>query len=298
MSDAVPVGEAPVHGSAVSRVAVVTDSTADLPAGRAATLGVHVVPLRVLIGARSLVDGAEITPSDVARALREKKQVTTSRPAPSEFAAEFQRRLDAGAETVVCINISAALSGTWEAATLAAQDFPHGVVRVVDSRSTAAGLGYAVAAAARVAADGGSAARVQEAAIETIDRTRTLFYVDTLEYLRRGGRIGSASALLATSLSIKPLLQMAEGQIVALEKVRTASKAMARLVALAAATAGEGAVDITVHHLAASQRAAVIAAQLAEQLPAAETVRVAELGAVIAAHLGPGVIGAVVSRRP
>jgi len=278
------------------RVAVVTDSTADMAAGRADALDVRVVPLRVMVGTSAAIDG-EIKPSDVARALRERKRVTTSRPSPAEFAATFQACLDAGASRVVSINISAALSGTWEAAVLASQDFPHGVVRVIDSRSTAAGLGFAVLAAAEVADAGGSAAEVQGAATATIDRTKTMFYVDTLEYLRRGGRIGSASALMATSLSVKPLLQMVEGQIVALEKVRTASKAMARLVQLATEAAGNGPVDIAVHHLAAEARAAVTAAQLASALPKAESVRVAELGAVISAHLGPGVIGIVVARR-
>jgi DegV family protein with EDD domain len=276
-------------------VAVVTDSTADLPLP-AEELGVAVVPLRVTVGTSVAVDGA-VTPAEVAQALREKKRVTTSRPTPAEFAARFRECLDGGASHVVSVNISAALSGTWEAATLAAQDFPHGVVRVVDSRSTAAGLGFAVAAAAGVASGGGTAAEVQGAAAAAVDRTRTLFYVDTLEYLRRGGRIGSASALLATSLSVKPLLQMVEGHIVGLEKVRTSSKAMARLVDLAVDAAGPGAVDVAVHHLAAEARAGTVAAQLAERLPHAETVRIAELGAVISAHLGPGVIGVVVARR-
>jgi DegV family protein with EDD domain len=277
------------------RVAVVTDSTADLPRS-AADLGVVVVPLRVMLGPSASVDGS-VRPGQVAQALREKKRVTTSRPSPAEFAAAFRRCLDGGASHVVSVNISAALSGTWEAATLAAQDFGHGVVRVVDSRSTAAGLGFAVAAAAAVAADGGTAADVQGAAVATVDRTRTLFYVDTLEYLRRGGRIGAASALLATSLSVKPLLQMVEGHIVALEKVRTASKAMARLVELAVEAAGTGPVDIAVHHLAAELRAEQVAAELSDRVPRAESVRVAELGAVIAAHLGPGVIGTVIARR-
>jgi DegV family protein with EDD domain len=277
------------------RVAVVTDSTADLPLA-ADDLGVCVVPLRVTLGSRVAVDG-EVSPADVAEALRQKKRVTTSRPAPAEFAAQFRACLEDGASHVVCVSISAALSGTWQAAALAAQDFPHGVVRVVDSRSTAGALGFAVAAAAGVAASGGLVADVQGAAVAAADRTRTLFYVDTLEYLRRGGRIGSASALLATSLSVKPLLQMVEGSIVGLEKVRTASKAMARLVDLAVEAAGAGPVDVAVHHLAAEGRAGIVAAQLAERLPAAETIRISELGAVIAAHLGPGVIGIVVARR-
>ena len=280
------------------RVALVTDSTACLPAGAGERLGIARVPLRVTLGHRTAVDdGVDVTPDDVTRALREKFPVSTSRPTPAEFAATYRRLLDEGAEHIVSVHLSAALSGTWESATLAAQDFPHGVVRVVDSRSTAMGLGFAVLAAAERAAGGGSAAEVQGAATEVVDHTRTLFYVDTLEYLRRGGRIGAGAALLATSLKVKPLLQMVEGQIVALEKVRTSARAMSRLAELTVAAAGGGPVDLAVHHLAAPDRAEALAAQLRGALPQLGECHVAELGAVIGAHLGPGVLGTVLVRR-
>jgi DegV family protein with EDD domain len=124
-----------------------------------------------------------------------------------------------------------------------------------------------------------------------------MFYVDTLEFLRRGGRIGTAAALFATSLSVKPLLQMVEGQIVPLEKVRTSTRAVARLVELTVAAAGTGPVDLAVHHLAAVERATALEAQLRSALPQLGESRVAELGAVIGAHLGPGVLGTVLVRR-
>lgn len=280
------------------RVAVVTDSTSCLAQDDLAEYGIEVVPLRVTLGHRTAVDdGVDVTPADVTRALRQKFAVRTSRPTPDEFAAAFQRQLDGGASHVVSVHISAALSGTWEAATLAAQDFPHGVVRVVDSRSTAMGLGYAVLAAARRARDGGSPAQVQGAAVATVDGTRTMFYVDTLEYLRRGGRVGNASALFATTLAVKPLLQMVEGQIVPLEKVRTSSRAVARLVELTVRAAGNAPVAVAVHHLAAAERAASVQEQLRDAIPDLRESRVAELGAVIGAHLGPGVLGIVVVRR-
>jgi DegV family protein with EDD domain len=278
-------------------IAVVTDSTADLPAALVAELDIRVVPLRVNIDGRSVRDGLDVTPHEVAEALRAKANVTTSRPSPADFAATYQACLDDGASHVVSIHLAAPLSGTWEAATLAAQDFGHGVVRVVDSRSTAMALGFAVLAAARSARDGASAAQVQGAATDTVDNTRTLFYVDTLEYLRRGGRIGTATALLATSLAVKPLLQMVEGQVVALEKVRTPSKALARLVQLTAAAAGPGPVDLAVHHLDALERAEVVAAQLRAAVPQLGELYVVELGAVVGAHLGPGVIGTVIVRH-
>jgi DegV family protein with EDD domain len=278
-------------------VKVVTDSTSCLSADAVEKYDISVVPLRVNMGARSAVDGVNVSAADVARALRAKVQVSTSRPTPAEFAARYQELLDAGASHVVSVHLSSALSGTWESAVLAAQDFPHGVVRVVDSRSTAMGLGFAVLAAAQRAVDGGSAAEVQGAATATVDATRTLFYVDTLEYLRRGGRIGTAAALFATTLSVKPLLQLVEGQIVALEKVRTSTKALARLVELTSQAGGRDRVDLAVHHLAAADRAAAVEAQLREQLPRLGESYVSELGPVIGAHLGPGVVGTVIVRR-
>jgi DegV family protein with EDD domain len=284
--------------ASTERVGVVTDSTSCLPAAELDELRIAVVPLRVTLGHRVAVDdGVDVTPADVTRALREKHTVRTSRPTPDEFAGAFQKVLDGGSSRIVSVHISSALSGTWESATLAAQDFPHGVVRVVDSRSTAMGLGFAALSAARCARDGGSAAQVQGAAVGTVDGTRTMFYVDTLEYLRRGGRIGNAAAFFATTLSVKPLLQMVEGQIVPLEKVRTSSRAVARLVELTVRAAGNSGVSIAVHHLAAKERAEAVADQLRDQIPDLREVRVAELGAVIGAHLGPGVIGIVLSRR-
>lgn len=276
--------------------AIVTDSTAYLPNG-AVGAGVLVVPLRVQLGSRTAVDGVDITADDVVAALRAHVRVSTSRPSPAEFAAAYQSCLAAGADHIVSIHLASALSGTWESAVLASQDFGYGVVRVVDSRATAMGLGWAVLAAAEAARGGASAAEVQVAATEVIDRTRTLFYVDTLEFLRRGGRIGMAASLLATSLSVKPLLQMVEGQIVGLEKVRTSSKAISRLVGLTREAAGDGPVDLAVHHLAAHVRARSVAEQLRASLPLLGELYVSELGPVLGAHLGPGAIGTVVVRR-
>ena len=278
-------------------VAVVTDSTACLPAELIDKFGILVVPLRVTLGARTAIDGVNVTSADVAQALRAKIAVSTSRPTPAEFAARYQQLLDEGASNIVSVHLSAALSGTWESAVLATQDFPHGVVRVVDSRSTAMGLGFAVLAAARAATSGGSAAEVQGAASATVDGTRTYFYVDTLEYLRRGGRIGTAAALFATTLSVKPLLQLVEGQIVALEKVRTSTKALSRLVEITVRAAGREQIDLAVHHVAAPDRANAIATQLRDQLPRLGELHLAELGPVVGAHLGPGVVGTVIVRR-
>jgi DegV family protein with EDD domain len=278
-------------------VAIVTDSTADLPIGVAEEFEITVVPLHVTVGARTRADGVDVTPADVTKALQQKEFVATSRPTPADFAAAYRSVLDAGADHVVSVHLSAALSGTWESAVLAAQDFAYGVIRVVDSRSTAMALGFAVLAAAHASREGGTAADVQEAAVSTVDRTRTYFYVDTLEYLRRGGRIGTAAALLGTSLSVKPLLHVRDGRIVPLEKVRTSAKAIARLVRLTVDAAGPGPIDVAVHHLSAPARAADLAAELRAALPQIGELHISELGAVVGAHLGPGVLGTVLVRR-
>ncbi|HST67317.1 MAG TPA: DegV family protein [Mycobacteriales bacterium] len=278
------------------RVAVVTDSTAYLPDGLADRLSVEVVPLQVVLGGRSGAEGSEVTPAEVASALAAWVPVSTSRPTPAQFAAVYRDALDRGASDVVSLHLSRELSGTWDSARLAAAEVGSDRIRVVDSRSAAMGLGFAVLAAAEAAAAGGTQETVYEAAVNTAERTTTLFYVDTLEHLRRGGRIGAAQALLGTALSVKPILHVREGRIVPLEKVRTVSKGVARLEALAVAAAGDGPADVAVHHLAAAERAGLLADRLRARLPKVRQFYTSEVGAVVGAHVGPGVLGVVVVR--
>ena len=281
----------------MSAVAVVTDSTAYLPAGVAGSYGVGVVPLHVVLGSRTGTEGADVSPADVASALAGRRlQVSTSRPTPAEFAAAYRA---VGSSCVVSVHLSAQLSGTYDAAVLAAGEVAgDGIeVRVVDSATIAMGLGFAVLAAARTAKADGGVDEVESAARSAAAATDVLFYVDTLEHLRRGGRIGAAAALVGTALAVKPLLHVAGGRIAPLEKVRTASKALARLEELAAERAGSGAADIAVHHLAAADKAEALADRLRQRLPQAEIVHVSEVGAVVGAHVGPGLLGVVISRR-
>ena len=276
-------------------VAVVTDSTAYLPDGVADKHEIGVVPLHVVLGVRSGAEGVEVSPADVARALAERRmQVSTSRPTPADFAAAYRA---CSSPCVVSLHLASGLSGTVDAARLAAEEVAgDGIeVRVVDTGTIAMGLGFAVIAAAEAATAGASADDV-EAAAAAVDTT-TYFYVDTLEHLRRGGRIGAAAALFGTALSVKPLLHVVNGQIAPLEKVRTASKALARLEQLAADRAGDGAVDIAVHHLAAAEKASALADRLRARVPGLQSMYVSEVGAVVGAHVGPGLLGVVVSRR-
>jgi DegV family protein with EDD domain len=281
----------------MSDVAVVTDSTAYLPPGMADTHGIAEVPLHVVLGSRTGAEGLEVSPGDVASALSERRvQVSTSRPTPAEFAACYR---SLGTDRVVSVHLSAELSGTYDAAVLAAGEVGgEGIaVRVVDSRMLAMGLGFSVVAAAQAAAAGGGVEEVVAAAVECAARTDMVFYVDTLEHLRRGGRIGAAAALVGAALAVKPLLHVTDGKIAPLEKVRTASKALARLEDIAVQRAGEGPVDLAVHHLAAQDKASALLDRLRARIPALVSSHVSEVGAVVGAHVGPGLLGVVVSRR-
>jgi DegV family protein with EDD domain len=278
-----------------STVAVVTDSTAYLPPGVGTHYGVGEVPLHVVLGSRTGAETVEVSPADVASALAERRMnVSTSRPTPAELADAYRR---SGSSCVVSVHLSAALSGTYDAAVLAAREVAdEGVeVRVVDSRTIAMGLGFAVIAAARVAQAGGDVEAVEAAARQAAARTDVLFYVDTLEHLRRGGRIGAAAALVGAALAVKPLLHVVDGRIAPLEKVRTASKALARLEALVVQRAGDREVDLAVHHLAAPDKAEDLAERLRAHLPALRDLHTSEVGAVVGAHVGPGLLGVVVS---
>ncbi|MET0764246.1 MAG: DegV family protein [Blastococcus sp.] len=277
-------------------VAVITDSTAYLPADLIEGYGVHVVPLYVVLAGRSGREGEDIGPGDVAAALSIRgARVSTSRPTPGDFVAAYRRALDQGADRLVSVHLSSELSGTWDAARVAAQQVGEHIVTVVDSRSAAMGSGFAVLAAARSAAAGADAATVAASAREMAAATRTLFVVDTLEHLRIGGRIGSAAAVLGSALAVKPVLHVHEGRVVPLEKVRTSARAMNRLVQRAVETAGDRSVSLAVHHLAAPDRAERLAAELRDRVPAVRELHVSELGAAIGAHVGPGAVGVVVA---
>jgi DegV family protein with EDD domain len=277
-------------------VAVVTDSSAYLPARLLDQYAVEVVPLYVVMAGHSGREGDDIGPADVARALGVRGQrVSTSRPTPGDFVAAYRRRLDSGADRIVSVHLSAELSGTVDAARLAAAQVGEHIVTVVDSRSAAMGNGFAVLAAARSAARGEDMATVAAAARDTAAATRTLFVVDTLEYLRRGGRIGHAASMIGTALSVKPVLHVADGRVVPLEKVRKTARAPVRLVQRGVEAAAGRPVMVAVHHLAAPERAERLAADLEERLPNLRELYVSELGAAVGAHVGPGAVGLVVA---
>jgi len=278
------------------RVAIVTDSTAYLPTEVVQEHGIRVVPLQVVIGGTSYDEGSGVSSATVAEALRTWTPVSTSRPGPFAFLTAYERAAEEGCTAVVSVHLSSDMSGTYESAVLGARDAPV-PVRVVDSRSLGMGLGFAVVTAAELASAGTEVDEVAAAAEKRAAAASTVFYVDTLEHLRRGGRIGAAAAFLGSALAIKPLLHLVDGHIEPLEKVRTSARAIARLEELAVERAGDGALDVAVHHLANAERAAALAERLRARLPALGHLHVSEVGAVVGAHVGPGMLAVVVSPR-
>lgn len=278
-------------------MAVVTDSTASLPDDRVREHRVAVVPLHVVLGRRTGAEGRQVSPLDAAAALRERRvEVITSRPTPAGFAAAYRAT---GAERVVSVHLSSSLSGTGDSRLLGAREVADdGIrVRVVDSRTIAMGLGFAGLAAARAGRAAVGLDEVAAVARRTAARSSLLFYVDTLEHLRRGGRLGAATALLGTALAVKPLLHMVDGAHAPLEKVRTSARALARLEDLAVGAAAVGPVDVAVHHHAAPERAAALADRLRARLPGLLSLHVTVVGAVVGAYVGAGLLGVVVSPR-
>jgi fatty acid-binding protein DegV len=295
-------------------VAVVTDSAACLTGELARTQHILVVPLRVQVGGAALDDGPAALPEAMQAQLRDGQRLTTSRPAPGRFAAAYASAAAAGAAAIVSVHLSGQLSGTVSSAALAAADAPV-PVRVVDSRSIGMGLGLAVLAAAAAAWAGQSADDVAAVAARCSAQLGSFFALDTADYLRAAGRLGTPDQLRgagrpgtpdqvraaggpdiaavppAGRLIARPLLQVRDGRIAVLERVRTLSSAAIRLEELAVEFAAGRPVDLAVQHLGNAERAARLAERLAAAIPLARHVYLAEAGLAIGAHTGPCMLG-------
>lgn len=272
-------------------VAVVTDSSARLPAALATEWGIRVVPLHVLVDGTDLRDGLDEMPAD----LYQRPQVTTAAASPAELAAAYRTALsDSSGDGVVAVHLSSELSSTLGAAEHAAQQF-SGLVRVVDSRSAGMGTGFVALAAARAARSGADLETVAAQAQTAVERVHALIVVQRLENLRRSGRIGTAASLLGTALAVKPLLRIQDGKLVLAQRVRTTSKAIAAMVEQVLELVGEGRADLAVQHVDNPAGAAELAATLAGALPGCGAPVVTDLGPVLGVHLGPGALGVVVS---
>ena len=274
-------------------VAVVTDSTASLPGALAEAGDLVVVPLQVVVDGVPHREGIDLTPARLVEALRSGATVTTSQPGPEAFARVYARVAARGAREIVSVHLSGELSGTVTSARTAAQS--AGIpVHVVDSRTVGMGLGLAALAAARAPGGGTAAARAAE---QRAAGSRVLFAVDTLEHLRRGGRLGPVAAALGSVLGLRPVLGVSDGRLEVVEKVRTSARARDRVVDLMLAeAAGRRACEVAVHHLGDRE----LAEEVAERFRAVpgttvRAVHCAEISAVVGAHVGPGLLAVVVA---
>jgi DegV family protein with EDD domain len=269
-------------------IRVVTDSSCDLPQSLVDALRIEIVPLTIRFGGEELVDRDELDTDEFWHRLEHIKALPeTAAPSAGAFEAKFRELLARGATGIVCINLSSHLSATMQAAQVAAaavaRDIP---VQVIDSQSASMGLGNLCLTAARRAADGDSLESIVNEVVNRRDRTKLFATLDTLEFLKRGGRVGNARALLGTVLSIKPVIEVREGVVEEAGKVRTRSKAL-RL--LAAKASEEKIEHLAVLHGNAPDLDALL--ELLEPVFPRDDIITGVVGPVIGTHAGPRVIG-------
>lgn len=275
----------------MSKISIVTDSTAYLPPDLVEKYQVQVIPLKIHWEDKTFLDGVNITPVEFYQRLTHSKSLpTTSQPTIHDFLRVFES-LAATSTGIVAPLMSSGISGTVASAQAAAREINCTPVEIIDTHATSAGQALVVLAAARAAAQGKSLQEVRQTADEVVQRLHIFFAVDTLQYLHRGGRIGGASRYLGTALAIKPILFFnAEGKLDGLERVRTKGKALQRLTALAVEKAKGSPVRMGIFHANDSESAEKFRDQITKNLHCTE-VFTAELSPVIGTHVGPGTIG-------
>ncbi|MHB8170031.1 MAG: DegV family protein [Thermincolia bacterium] len=273
----------------MSRVRIVTDSTADLPKDILEQYGITMVPLKVLIEGQVYRDGIDLTPEEFYRRLPKVKNLpTTSQPSPGEFTATYED-LTRNGDSVISIHISGGLSGTIQSAQLAAT-MVEGQVTVFDSRNTTLALGLIVLGAARAAQEGKCHGEVVALVEKLIKKTHFFFVLDTLEYLRKGGRIGKGGALLGTLLNVKPILTVKDGIVTPVEKIRGENKALERMLQLCQELAGGQNIICGVLHGNSYPRVMKLHERVVAEFKTTEIV-ISEISPVIGTHVGPGALG-------
>lgn len=280
-----------------SKVALVTDSTSNIPLDLAANRHIHVVPLYVIWDTGSLREGVDIQAPDLFRRLATSPDIPkTSQASPQDFVDAFQSAREAeGADEVVCPVISCDLSGTYASAIQAKElvDFP---VHVVDTRLTSWGLGFVALAAAEARDAGANPDQIVSAIRDTASRTHVYFTIESLEYIHRGGRIGNAARFLGSALNIKPMLELREGIVSPVDKVRTRKRVIDHLLKVAVAFAdGKPAVRLATIHGDAEPEARDLLERAADRLNPRESY-ISYATAALGVHLGPGALGIIVER--
>jgi len=274
-----------------SKVAIVTDVSSSLTSAVAREHGIYMVPVPMIFGTRQYHVGVDLDTETFYRLLRSNGRLpTTSQSTAADFVQAYTT-LSKQAETIVSIHISQQMSGMLDSARAACGELPDVPIRVIDSRSVTLGLGLLALAAARAAAAGQDADEVCQLVEKLIPKMNVIFTVDTLEYLRKGGRIGGAAALLGLALSIKPVLQVKDGRIEPLEKPRTRARAVSRLLDLVAERVSPTErVHAAIFHCVALDEAQQLAEQVQARVNCADLF-ITEAGPIIGTHAGPGTLG-------
>jgi len=279
----------------MSSIAIITDSDASLPADVAARYNIQQVPILIQFGVETFRTEIDIDDAGLfARIDREGKLPTTAAPSPGQFLEAFQAAFAAGADAVICICVSSQISATYAAALAAKEMLPEHTIEVVDSRVVSMAQGFMVLAAAEAVRAGADVAGAVAAALALGDRTYLHGAFSTLKYLAMSGRVGAVAAGFGNLLSVKPIVTMRDGKLDLLEKVRTRSKSLARVVELTGeAMAGRPIQQMAVLNVAARDEALAFEAQLRAALPCPETIIQADLTAGLSVHTGAGMLGVV-----
>ncbi|UXA16412.1 DegV family protein [Mycobacterium sp. SMC-4] len=272
-------------------VIVVSDSSSRLSAEQRAQWGILEVPLHVLIDGTDLRDGCDDIPFDV----HDRPKVTTAGATPADLSDVYRQALaDSNGDGVVAVHISAALSGTYSAAVMAAREFGPSV-RVVNSRSAAMGVGLIAVEAARTARAEVDLDAVEAAARKAVNHTHVFLVVHRLDNLRRSGRLRTAASWLGTALSLKPLLMLdVDGRLVLDQRIRTVNKAHAAMVERVVEVVGESSAEVVVHHVDNHDGADELGATLTQRLPQISALTVTDMGPLLSVHVGSGAVGVAV----
>ncbi len=281
----------------MASVVLVTDSTADIPLQVREKLGISMVPLKVNFGDESYLDNITLQPAQFYEKLASFGGLaTSSQPSPADFYDVYKRLTDEG-HSVISIQLSGAMSGTYQSATIAKSMMEEDAdVTVIDSKSASYGYGMLVVAAAEMAQAGASKEEIIAKVHRLREELRLYFLVDTLEYLKKGGRIGKASAVLGSLLNIKPILSIdKEGVVFPFDKVRGQKRAMARIAEVLEADLKDRPVKLTIAVTPGHIAGVSELAELLKQNLNVQHYQEAEIGPVIGTHAGPGTIGLFVS---
>jgi DegV family protein with EDD domain len=272
----------------MTKVAIVTDSTAYLPPDLVEKYDIRVAPQVLIWGDKEFKDGVDIMPNEFYARLSNAKIMPST--TPGEFYKIFNELLEQESQ-ILALLISTKLSGTVASAIQVKEQMPDAPIEIIDSLNTSMALGYQVLITARAAAEGASLAECKQLAEKAGKHTGVVFAVDTLEFLHRGGRIGGASRFMGTALNIKPILELVEGRVEAIERVRTRKKSMARLVELVQERIdGRSPVRLAVLHANAEAEAKELLLLAENNIESVESI-FAEVSPVIGTHAGPGTVG-------